>query len=202
MSTVKSTEKPTANYNRQNKLFWGTFVKAIGKDHCYEVIQAETGSESWKELSEPMRDRVLGALSRKTGIQLETWKPARKAATERTGTVQSNVIAFPGTAPPSDPGTIANRISEEQSFTIEKLRVDLGWSDQRLEEFCRVRFHKPVAWLDSQAAHSLTYLLLKIDANKLKRQLKDNPEFALATPNDYIEAIKRRLLFGKYAKRV
>lgn len=189
----------TANYDRQNKLFWGTFVKAIGKENAYEVMTSETKSHSWSKLSEPKRELVLKALSKKTGIDI-TPKTQQKEEPVDQQPLPSNVIEFPSRAATAPRKPISkDLLSTEQLVTIGKLRIYLDWKSEQMQGFCAKRFDGKLPHeLAPGKAHKLIFLLMHIAAAKLRKANPDVPEM---TENDWIEGIKTDIGIRGYGRK-
>ena len=192
----------TANYKRQNSIFWGTFVKAIGKENAYEVMLSETKSHSWSKLPEPKRELVLKALSKKTGIDITPRSDGKKSepTASQQPEVPTNVIEFPSRAATTPRAPISkDLLSTEQLVTIGKLRIYLSWEIGQLQGFCAKRFDGKMSHeLAPGAAHRLIFLLLHIAANKLRKANPDVPEM---TENDWIEGIKEDIGIKSYGRQ-
>ena len=187
-------KEQSANYTRQNKLFWGTFVKAIGKDNCYEVVFSVTRSHKWSEITEAQRELVLKELGKKHNIDV-----ARRAETKRTEPAPpSNVIAFPKATKPVSAQKNADVVSDYQISTIEKLQKNLKWSTEQLHGFTNKRWQKDYYDLTSQLGHKLIFLLLHIAASKM---CQEHPELKELSESEVIEGIKEDLGIRGYASR-
>lgn len=186
-------DSASANVNRQNKLFWGTFVKAIGKENCYEVIKSETKSYSWSKLSEAKRDLVLKALSEKTGIDLTPKSQVKPDKAE----APANVVQFPRqktTRATKGPDTL----SDLQLTTIRKLQRFCHWTDDRLDGYSITRFGKPPASIEARQGHSLIYQLLRIAAYAMR---KEDAGLNDTSINELIDAVKDTLEIRGYGKQ-